>query len=151
MTMRRRGAMTVEAAFVIPVVILLVVGVIVGGVSVYRHQQAAFLAREAARWASVRAGQYVIEGSDPSPTRKQILDTAVLPAAVGIDLAVEWIDNGTGTAHDWDAAAKDVWSVDADGAYVTNAVRVTITVRAGPDLFGDPLTVRSVVELPLTH
>lgn len=156
MTTPRRGALAVETAFVIPIVLLLVCGLIVAGVGVFRHQQVAFLAREGARWTSVRGGQYAKEGTEPSPTRQQIVERAVLPASAGIDpdtidVTVEWIDQGTGTAYAWDVGTKDVWSLNAAGEYVTNSVRVTVTVRVGPDLFGNPVTVQSACEMPLSN
>jgi Flp pilus assembly protein TadG len=148
--------MTVEAAFVIPIVLVLVCGTIVSGVAVFRYQQVAFLAREGARWASVRGGQYAKENQVPAPTRQQIIDQAILPVSAGIDpaavdVAVQWVDQGTGTVYDWDAATKDMWSVNAAGEYVTNTVRVTVTIQAGPGLFGDPVTVQSVCEMPLSN
>ena len=46
---------------------------------------------------------------------------------------------------------KDVRSVTASGEYVTNAVRVTVTYRWSPGLFGDPLVVRGVCETPMAQ
>src|SRR3954454_1474362 len=113
---RRTGATAVETAVVLLVLFVLVFGILVGGVGVFRHQQVAGLAREGARWASVRGGQYYKETGQAPPTKQQIADAAVRPLAVGMDPAavavqVEWVDKGTNTATDWDAAPKDVWSV----------------------------------------
>ena len=53
-TCRRRGAAAVEFAAVAPVLILLLFGTVVGGLGIFRYHQVATLAREAARYASVR-------------------------------------------------------------------------------------------------
>lgn len=155
-TAARRGATAVESAVVLPVVFLLVIGLIVGGLSVFRYIQSACLAREGARWASVRGGGYQRDTDLPSPTRQQIVEQAVLPFAAGIDPAdvdvrVQWIDRGTGTAADWDASGKDVYSVNAAGEVVTNAVRVTVRCRLLAGLFGDGAACESVCETPMTN
>ena len=50
----RRGAAVVEMAVVAPLVVLFLFGLIVTGLGVFRYNQTAYLAREAARYASVR-------------------------------------------------------------------------------------------------
>src|SRR5262249_60834720 len=45
---KRRGVVTVEAALVFPIVILLLLGLIVGAMGIFRYQQVAWLAREGA-------------------------------------------------------------------------------------------------------
>jgi len=52
---RRRGAPLVECAFIIPLTFLLVAGLVVCAMGVFRYQQMAHLAREAARYAAVHA------------------------------------------------------------------------------------------------
>src|SRR5438093_1249278 len=126
---QRSGATLVEAAIVFPVLIFLILGVIVGGMGVFHYQQAACLAQEAARYASVRGGGYQRDTNQDSPTTAQILQ-AVLPFAPTLDaehlsLTVLWVDQGTGTGSDWDAASKDVKSITPGGEYVSNTVRVT--------------------------
>src|SRR5690242_13165409 len=76
---QRRGALTVEASIVMPVMMLLMLMIIVGGYGVFLYEQTALLACEAARWASVR-GQ-----SAQPPTQQQILQNAVLPMATSMD------------------------------------------------------------------
>ena len=83
------------------------------------------------------------------------MDQAVRPLAVGMDPAavtvqVEWIDKGTNTATDWDAAPKDVWSVSPSGEYVTNAVRVTVSYQWVPGFGLDPMTLTSVSVVTLS-
>jgi hypothetical protein len=102
---RRHGAMAVEAAVVYPVVLFLFLGLILGGVGVFRYQQVACQAREAARYASVHGGDWQLETTQNSPTQDDILKQTVLPLAAGMDPArisirIQWIDQATGTATD---------------------------------------------------
>jgi len=55
---QRRAATAVEFAFVSPVLMLFVIGLIVAGLGIFRYQEAAWLAREGARFASVRGTTY---------------------------------------------------------------------------------------------
>jgi Flp pilus assembly protein TadG len=153
---RRFGSQTVEAAIVFPVLLFLLLGLILGGMGVFRYQQVACLAQEAARYACVRGGDYQDDNNQDSPSQDQILQQAVLPMAVGMDpgslsLHVQWIDQGTSTVQDWDAASKDVKSLTQQGEYVTNTVRVTVTYQWSPGLFIGTTTLQSVCEVPMSY
>src|SRR5262245_10878340 len=96
---RRRGHTLVEAALVYPIVIILTVGLIVAGLGVFRYHQVAALAREGARWASVRGKEYVNAGHSAisqSSVRTYLVDNK----AVGLDtsstalgVTVVWSDS----------------------------------------------------------
>jgi Flp pilus assembly protein TadG len=149
----RSGALAVECAFVIPVFVLLLLGIIIGGFGVFQYQQTACLAREAARWTSVRGADYQKDTDLPSPAKSDIWAQAVVPFAVDMDTAqltmkVEWIDKVSNQVIDWDAAPKDVRSLTPLGEYVTNTVRVTITYPWNTGLFGN-VTLSSVCEWPM--
>ena len=58
---RRTGASVVEGAFVYPITFLLLLAIMVGGLGIFRFQEVAHLAREAARYASTHGGQYQAE------------------------------------------------------------------------------------------
>lgn len=137
---RRRGALTVEAAFVHPVMLILIFMIIIGGMGVFRHQQVACQAREAARWAAVRGSDWHNETGEPLPTKSDILKKAVLPLAAGMDqkslaIQVQWLDEVSGKAVDWDKADKHPKSVTKDNQSVSNRVRVTVTYQWSPELF----------------
>jgi Flp pilus assembly protein TadG len=55
----RRGVTAVESAIVYPVTMLLLIGTTVVGLGNFRYQQLQSLAREGARYASVRGPNYV--------------------------------------------------------------------------------------------
>src|SRR5436305_12684188 len=85
-TPARRGAVSVEAAVVFPVAILLLLGLIVGGMGIFRYQQVAWLAREGARYASVRGSDYKKEVSGATAVTKQdVHNNVVLPNATALD------------------------------------------------------------------
>src|SRR5262245_54519241 len=117
---RRRGALAVEAAVVYPVMFLLLFGLIVGGLGVFRYQQLAWLAHEVGRVASVRGADYQKETGKKSPTRQQLQDDVVRAMAVGFDpqrlgVAVEHIDGVSGAVLPWDSSSRSPTSVAADG------------------------------------
>jgi Flp pilus assembly protein TadG len=153
---RRPGAVAVEAAVVYPVVVFVFLGLVLGGVGVFRNQQVVCQARDAARLASVRGASWQLETNQNSPTQQQIYQQAVLPLVAGMDPAnitvqIMWIDQSTGTATAWDSAGKDVRSLNASGNYVTNTVRVTVTYQWSPGLFGlGPLNLTSISEVPMS-
>jgi Flp pilus assembly protein TadG len=95
---RRRGTTTVEFGITCPIVFFLVFAIIVGGLGVFRYQEVAGVAREAARWASVHGGQYAKETRQPAATAADIYTNAILPGAFGLEPArlsytVTWNQN----------------------------------------------------------
>jgi Flp pilus assembly protein TadG len=153
---RRTGATTVETALVFPIVVFLFLALIVGGMAVFRYQQVACLAQEAARWTCVRGSEYQKDANKASPSRDDILQQAVLPLAVGMDssqisLQVVWINQANNTSQDWDSAPKDIKSKTATGEYVTNTVHVTVTYNWSPGLLMGPVTLTSQCELPMSE
>src|SRR4051794_18504475 len=83
----RRGATTVEFAIVCSTVLLLLIGLIVGALGVFRYQEVARLARDGARYASVRGEAYAKTTGRPTATTDDVSKYAVLPGAVILDPA----------------------------------------------------------------
>ena len=81
----RRGALTLEAAIVLPVLLFLMLMLLIGGIGVFRYQQVACLAREGTRWASVHGSGWQMDNGQAAATQQDILQNAVLPLAVGMD------------------------------------------------------------------
>lgn len=151
----RPGVAALETAFVLPVFIFLLLGLLTGGMGVFRYQQVACLAREAARRASVCGADYQKETNQTSPTQAEIIQQSVTPLAVGMDPAslnvtVQWMNQATNTTQSWDSAPKDVKSINASGEYVTNSVSVTVTYTWAPGLFLGPVTLTSVSQVPMS-
>jgi Flp pilus assembly protein TadG len=152
----RRAAVALESAIVYPVLFVLLFGLIVGGMGVFRYQMVARMAREAARYASVRGGDWQTDTGQPSPTQAQITQDIVVPLAVSLDtqqltVGVEVIDGVSGTVTPWDSSGKWPTSLNASGQPVANRVRVTVTYHWYAELFlGSPVTMQSVSETPMS-
>jgi Flp pilus assembly protein TadG len=145
----------VEAAIVYPVLFALLIGLIVVGMGVFHHQQVAWQAREASRWASVRGLTWEKDTDQPSPTKADIRREAVLPLAFcmdasKLDVRVDWIDQVSGTAVDWDSATKSRFSITNAGEPIVNTVRVTVSYDWAPVIpFLGPIRMASVSEFPM--
>jgi Flp pilus assembly protein TadG len=153
----RTGALTLEAALVMPLMMFLLLAMVIGGIGVLRFQQVACQARETVRFAAVHGGDYQIFTGAVSPTQQAIFQQVVTPMVAGMDitsltLALQWIDQATGIAYPWDSASKDVLSITPRGEYVTNTVRVTVNYQWAPDFLGvGPLFLRSTSEIPMAY
>lgn len=141
----RRGATVVECAIVYPVTFLLILGLCIGGMGIFRYQQVASLAREAARWASVRGGGYAKDTGKPAATAQDIYDNAIAPNAVSFDMSrlsysVEWRT---------DNYPKVV--ITDNGAALANTVTVTVTYQWIPEAFLGGVQLRSTSVMPMSN
>ena len=154
---RRAGAVVLEAAVVYPVLLFLLLAMIVGGLGVFRYQQVALFAREAARFASVHGEGWRQESGQPSPTRQQIADGIVVPLAVGMDtrllsVQVQWIDPVNGKVEDWDQSVKAVTTLTPSDRPLTNKVRVTVRYQWFPEVFlAGPIVLTGISEVPMAN
>jgi len=82
---RRRAAHIVECAIAYTVVSLLIFGLIIGGLGVFRYQEVASLAREGSRYASLHGDQYHQSTGKPAATAVDVYQNAILPRAVALD------------------------------------------------------------------
>jgi Flp pilus assembly protein TadG len=126
---RRRGATAVEFAVSCPIVFVLLFATIVGALGVFRYQQTAELAREAARWASVHGGQYAEETGNSAATAQDVYTSAIQPAATTLDL--------TKLSYQvtWD---KSNMPLDTSTDFETpkgNTVSVTVTYQWFPEVY----------------
>jgi len=83
---RRRGAVILECAVVYPITFLLVFGLIIGGLGVFRYQEMASLAREGSRYASLHGATYQQNTGKTAATASDVYNNAILPKAVALDL-----------------------------------------------------------------
>jgi Flp pilus assembly protein TadG len=131
-TRPRAGATVLEAAFVYPVFFLLVIGLMVGALGVFRYQEVASLSREGARWAAVRGATYQLYTGNSAATAADVYDNAIRPNAVALDLS--HLDHSVS------------WSPDnRQGGLVT----VTLTYHWLPEAFlgGIDLTSTSTMQV----
>lgn len=152
---QRTGAVALETALVLPIMFALLFGIIVGGMGVFRYQQVACQAREAARWTCVRGADWAAETGKSSPSSSDIRNQAVLPYAAGMSgtaLSVEvlWVDATTGDTVAWDDSSQIPRSTNAANEVVANRIRVTTTYTWSPKfLWFGPWKLRSVSEMPM--
>src|SRR5438445_8340464 len=83
----RRAATSVEFAILGSATFLLVVGLLIGGMGIFRDQQVAFLAREASRWASVHGAQYAADTGNSAATASDVYNQVIVPQSTALDLS----------------------------------------------------------------
>ena len=166
---RRNGAHTVECAIVLPLVFFFILGMAVGGMGISRYQQTAYLAREAARYASTHAGQYQQEnaaaisaGTLPNVNEDYIVNNFVKANATAMDpayLTVSVSFNTSSGSYHWDDTTDNGqrWpysQVTKNGATYqeTNTVSVTVTYQWIPELYlVGPINLSSTSVMPVAY
>jgi Flp pilus assembly protein TadG len=71
---RRSGAAVVEAAIIVPIMLLLIIGTVSGALMAIAADEVASASREGARWASVRGSSYAFNTGQPAATEEDIRD-----------------------------------------------------------------------------
>jgi Flp pilus assembly protein TadG len=145
-TPHRRGATLVEFAVICPLMFLLLFGLLIGGMGIFRYQQVAALAREGARWASVRGGQYAAENAGvTAATSESVYNEVILPKAVS--LQPELLScNVT-----WNGGNMPSQVVADNGRAVTGTVRVTITYQWIPEGIFSSVNLTSTAVMPIHY
>lgn len=136
---RRDGATLVESAMIYPVVFLLIFGIVLMGVAVFRYQQVSHMAREGARWAAVHGARYSLENPAGTPgTDANVFANAVQPHAAGMnlqqsDVVIVWTTNKDQTSS---VVVTDPATGLAKLQTKANTVSVTVTYSWNTGLFG---------------
>ena len=134
----RRGVQAVEAAIVLPVVMMLILGTCSTAMGVYYYQLVATLAHEGARYASVHGTQYAADTGNPPATAADIYNNAILPMAVGLN-----------PSH-LTPPPSVTWN--ATNSPYNNSVSVTVTYQWTPDLYiTGPLYLTSTSVMPMSY
>ena len=82
---KRSGAVAVEMAFVLPVLIFIVIGLCVAQLGSFRYHQVASLAHESARWASVHGKEYARRTNQPIADRDSVFENVIRPRSLGLN------------------------------------------------------------------
>jgi len=144
---RRRGATLVETGLVLSFTLLVILGLVVVGLGVFRYQQTAAVAREAARWASVRGGLYAQETGQPAATQDSVKNQVIPNFSSGLDPNSITVFGVT-----WDNASKmPIYFDSVNQVWKSNAVHVTISYQWVPEAFFGGVTLTSTSEMPQSY
>jgi Flp pilus assembly protein TadG len=143
----------VETAVVLSLLSTLTLGLIVGGLGVYRYSQVAALAREGARYAAVRGPLYAFEHPGASAvTANSIYTNAINPTAIGLPSSqlnyTVQVGSQSGSFTDWDT------TMAADPEYNPNTktVSVKVTYNWVPEVPYFPgVTLASTSTMPISY
>lgn len=156
---RRRGATLVEAALVYPTALMLLVGVIVVGLGVFRVEMIGSLAREGARYASVRGAQFATDTGNAAATNAPpvgqttpqggTIGTYVRSKAAGLD------PNALTVTTTWNTSNSLTHSTTTGSPPVTvttqNTVSVTVSYTWVPEAYWGGFTMSSTSVMPMSY
>jgi Flp pilus assembly protein TadG len=137
----------VECALIYPLTFLILLGILVGACGVFRFQETAHLAREAARYASTHGTQYAKDTGNTAATPTDIYNNAIAPNAVCLDpsqLSYTITYNSSNSPYTTTTVGGDVYAT-------ANTVQVTITYQWLPEYFLGGLTLSSTSSTPMTY
>jgi Flp pilus assembly protein TadG len=136
-----------EFAIIAPLTFLLLIGLLVGGMGVFRYQEMAAIARESSRWAAVHGTAYARATGHPAATAQDVYTNVIAPKAVAIDTSklaysVTW---------DTDNAPYHTEVVNGQLVQVTNKVKVTLVFQWIPEAFLGGITLTSTSESAMSY
>jgi Flp pilus assembly protein TadG len=154
----RKATSMIEGAFALPVFLLVLLGTIVGGVAVFRHQQLSALSRAGARWASCHGATYQQDYGAPTGDVHGFIRSKLVgidPATVTIRVMHLSFGDTVPTGsliNNWGSSSRRVYSDRGDGTQERCRVAVEIVFPWTPEvpLLGIPpinLSARSVMQM----
>lgn len=159
----RHGAVTVEFALTCGVAFLLILGMIIGGLGVFRYEEVAHLAREGARHASTHGGKYAQDGMPaatgvPAIASSSDMRNYLLPRSTILDpnytqVSVAWSAPDTINPRNWPAYVDpDPTLVPPGQKTIRNYVTVTVTYQWMPEAFLiGPINLTSTSTMPMSY
>lgn len=135
----RPAATLVEFALVGSVTFLILLGLLIGGMGIFRYQQVANLARDGSRWASVHGTQYAKDTNNTAATAQDVYNQAIAPYAAGLDTSKLTYSVTWNTSNDPYHTA----TVNGVQEKVANTVTVTVTYQWVPEAYLGGITLRS--------
>ena len=110
------------------------IGLIVGALGVFRYQEVASLAREGARYASVRGAKFAQTTGQPAATPDDVYTSAIQPKMVSLDPAL------MGYSVSWNPDNRQ-------GSTVT----CTVTYRWLPEILLGGINLSSTSVMPMSY
>jgi hypothetical protein len=142
--LKRHAATLVEFAMVGALTLLLLLGLLIGGMGVFRYVEVASLARECSRWASVHGKLYQQDTGSPAAAQQDIYNNVITKQAVGMDLSELKCTVG------WQSGNSPYQLVNNQA--VPNTVTVTISYQWLPEAFvAGPITLSSTSVSPMEN
>jgi Flp pilus assembly protein TadG len=135
----RRGTAAVEFAIVAPAAFIILIGLLVGSLGIFRYQQVARLARGASRWASVHGTQYAADTNNPAATASDVYNQAIAPYATGLDLSKLTYSVAWNTSN----SPSHTATVNGSQITVANTVAVTVNYQWIPEAYLGAITMSS--------
>lgn len=151
----RRAATLVECAIVYPAVLLLLLGLLIGAMGVFRYQEMASLAREASRYASCHGGLYAKE-NNTSVKSSDIYNNVIVARAVSLNLQQlsYSITCNNPSSVPWDTYNYPFHTIinsNGDIVPIQNTVTVTLTYQWIPEAYLGGVTLTSTSVLPMNY
>ena len=110
---------------------MLLIGLVVGGLGVFRYQQVASLARNASRWSSVHGTQYASFTGLPAATATDVYNNAIVPYAAGLE------PSKLTYSVTWNTSNSPSYTTVVNGSSVpvANTVAVAVNYQWLPEAF----------------
>jgi Flp pilus assembly protein TadG len=143
----RRGATAVECAVVYPILFLLLVGLVIGAMGIFRYQEMASIARETARYASVHGTLYAKEAGVTPPSPSDIYQAVIVPRAAALDLSRLTYSITYNTSN----APSHIDISTGDVTPHTNTVTVVISYQWIPEGFLGGITLTSTSQMTMSY
>jgi hypothetical protein len=138
----------VEAAVVLPILICLIVGTMMGALAIFTNTQIAMLTREGARYAAVHGGQWAAESGSPLTTSTSILNNAIMPLAPGINSSQLTLVGPTYA----NASQMPLYpNTLSPGNFIQNTVTITLMYQWKPLIIFPTLTLSSTSTMPVVY
>ena len=154
---RRRGAAMIQYAFVLPILMIFVVGLIGGSLGVYYYVQVSALAREGARYAAVHGAQYASETGNPAATAQTIYTKGIIPMVAGLDTSrLNSAAFTSGSAVTWNTSnlpvVENTTATNPPGQGIRNTVSVTVSYTWYPiSSYFKSVTISSTATMPMEY
>lgn len=144
---RRRAATVVECALLYPVLFLFLLGLAVGGAGIFRYQEVAALAREAARYGSTHGAAYRQDAGESVGTSSDwstdIYNNAISPNIVALDTS------SLSYTCTWPAVINQP---DKSDNWPGSQITVTVSYQWFPEVYlVGPITLTSTSSMPITN
>jgi hypothetical protein len=134
---------------------MLIIGVCIMGLGVFRYQQVATLAREGARYASVHGYQYAQDTGKSAATAADVFNNAIVPMAVGLNTSNAYLTYSVTWTKTTPSGPPPTYynpNSTPPGEPIDNYVTVTVTYKWVPEAYvAGPINLTSTSVMPMSY